>query len=228
MRSWCMLSCGVVWLLLSLVQVASAQQSVVIYRCTDARGVVTLQNDVACPKGTQQEKRVVETSANAAPFPVPLPSPPSTMPAATTVAAPAVPSQSATTANNGQPSFTPVLPLPTPQKPPAERLPPPPLYQCNTAERDSYLSDTADPKPRCVRMDTVGIDGTQQLGAGDACSMVYDQCQRVPDGAACAAWRKRVNEAQSAWTFGRADSIAALKAEYERIARVVAETTCNQ
>ena len=123
---------------------------------------------------------------------------------------------------------SPVLPLPAAQTRPGERLPPPPLYQCNTVENDSYLSDTPDPKPRCVRVETVGIDGSQQLGAGQACTMVYDQCQRIPDGAACPAWRKRVNEAQAAWTFARADSADALKAEYERIARVVAETTCNQ
>lgn len=223
MRSWRMLSCGV--LMLSLSPAVSAQQSVVIYRCTDIRGVVTLQNDVACPKGMQQEKRVVESSASAAPFPVPLPSPPPAAPAISTPVGPIQPSAAGT---GDESSFATVLPLPAPQKPPAERLPPPPLYQCNTVGNDSYLSDTSDPKPRCVRVDTVGIDGTQQLGAGQACSMVYDQCQRVPDGAACAAWRKRVNEAQAAWTFGRADSVDALKAEYERIARVVAETTCNQ
>ena len=52
---------------------------------------------------------------------------------------------------------TPVLPLPDAQRSAAERLPPPPLYQCNTVDNDSYLSDTPDPKPRCVRVDTVGI-----------------------------------------------------------------------
>lgn len=225
MRWRCVLSCSLS--LLSIAYGASAQQSVVIYRCTDARGVVTLQNDVACPKGMQQEKRVVESSASAAPFPVPLPSLPPIAPAAPAVATPAGPNQPGAASTAGtEPSFATVLPLPPPRQ--AERLPPPPLYQCNTVENDSYLSDTPDPKPRCVRLETVGIDGNQQLGAGQACSMVYDQCQRVADGAACAAWRRRVNEAQSAWTFGRADSVDALKAEYERIARVVAETTCNQ
>ena len=124
-------------------------------------------------------------------------------------------------------SFSPVLPLPAAEKAIAERLPPPPLYQCNTPDNDSYLSDTSEPKPRCVPIGTVGIDGSQALGAGQACSMVFDQCQRVGDNAACDAWRRRVNQAQSAWTFGRADSAAELKREYERIARVVAETTCN-
>jgi hypothetical protein len=199
---------------------ASAQQ-VVMYRCTDARGVVTLQNDTPCAKGTKQEKRLVDTGATAAPFPMIAPAP-VVRPSARAPATAAQPV--ATTASVPSP----VLPLPEASRPPAERLPPPPLYQCNTVENDSYLSDTSDPKPRCVRVDTVGIDGSQQLGAGSACSMVYDQCQRVPDNAACPAWRKRVNEAQAAWTYARADMAVQAKADYERIARVVAETTCNQ
>ena len=224
MRMWWLL-----FLVLSTSTDAMAQQAVVLYRCTDARGVVTLQNDTPCPKGQRQEKRVVEAAATAAPFPVPLPSPPAEivqMPAAPSRAQAdqAIPSNAVDTSA----PVSPVLPLPAAQTRAGERLPPPPLYQCNTVENDSYLSDTPDPKPRCVRVETVGIDGSQQLGAGQACTMVYDQCQRIPDGAACPAWRKRVNEAQAAWTFARADSADALKAEYERIARVVAETTCNQ
>ena len=197
-----------------------AAQQVVMYRCTDARGVVTLQNDTPCAKGMQQEKRLVDTGATAAPFPMIAPAP------VVRPAAPAPDAAAPQVAPAAAPG-SPVLPLPAAATPPAERLPPPPLYQCNTVENDSYLSDTPDPKPRCVRVDTVGIDGSQQLGAGAACSMVYDQCQRVPDNAACPAWRKRVNEAQAAWTYARADMAAQAKADYERIARVVAETTCN-
>ena len=202
---------------------ATPAQETVIYRCTDARGVTTLQNGSKCPAGTRQETRTVDTRP-AAPFPMPLPGPPAVAPA------PPAPSPAqADTAGAGAPAaqVPTVLPLPEAETPAGQRLPPPPLYQCNTADNDSYLSDTAEPRSRCVRMDTVGIDGSQQLGAGQACSMVYDQCQRIGDNAACDAWRKRVNEAQAAWTFARADSRDELKAEYERIARVVAETTCN-
>ena len=206
---------------------AMAQQAVILYRCTDALGVVTLQNDTPCPKGQQQEKRIVEAAATAAPFPVPLPPPPAEIVPAP-IPTPAQADQPVPPDAADSPPVAPVLPLPAARAALAERLPPPPLYQCNTADNDSYLSDTPDPKPRCVRVETVGIDGSQQLGAGQACTMVYDQCQRVPDAAACPAWRKRVNEAQAAWTFARADSTDAMKAEYERIARVVAETTCNQ
>lgn len=228
MRSWCLLWWCSLSLLLSLwiVPAANAQKPVILYRCTDARGVVTLQNDMPCPKGSQQEKRTVE-AVSAAPFPTPLPPTPAATPARAEPATTA-PASSADANEAAKPEYPTPLPLPPAQKPPAERLPPPPLYQCNTVENDSYLSDTPDPKPRCVGVNTVGIDGSQQLGAGQACNMVYDQCQRIPDAAACPAWRKRVNEAQAAWTFGRADSIDALKGEYERIARVVAETTCSQ
>ena len=226
MRTWW--APPLVILLLSSSTDAMAQQAVILYRCTDAVGVVTLQNDTPCPKGQRQEKRIVEAAATAAPFPVPLPSPPAqVVQSSVPDSAQTEPPTDASAAQTGA-AIAAVLPLPAARTAPAERLPPPPLYQCNTPDQDSYLSDTPDPKPRCVRVETVGIDGSQQLGAGQACTMVYDQCQRIPDAAACPAWRKRVNEAQAAWTFARADSADALKAEYERIARVVAETTCNQ
>src|SRR3546814_6318329 len=41
----------------------------------------------------------------------------------------------------------------------ADRLPPPPLYQCNTWDNQKYLSEDADPKPRCVQLQTTGLAG---------------------------------------------------------------------
>lgn len=202
-----------------LLPATAAAQAVTMYRCTDALGRVTIQNDEPCPKGSRQEKREVSIDATAAPFPKPLPE-----------IAPIVPTQpqAPEPAAAGADDIPRVLPLPEAETPRADRLPPPPLFRCRTIENDSYLADTGEPRERCLAIDTVGIDGRQQLGAGRACTVVHDQCQRVPDEDACDAWRQRVNQAQSAWTFARADSRAELKAEYERIARVVAETTCNQ
>jgi hypothetical protein len=208
-------------LLLLLAGAAMGQGEVVIYRCTDTFGTVTLQNGTPCPKGSKQERRSVEAVPNFGPPPAaPIVSAPQPQ-------APRAPTPDAKATAAAAPAFAPVLPLPDAEKPLPERLPPPPLYQCNTPDNDSYLSDTSEPKPRCVRVDTVGIDGSQSLGAGRACRMVFDQCQRIADNAACPAWRRRVNEAQAAWTFARADMSADLKRDYERIARVVAETTCN-
>ena len=58
---------------LSAMQTASAQ-GVVIYRCTDANGALTIQNDTPCPKGSKQDRRVMEaTPAGSAPPFVPPP-----------------------------------------------------------------------------------------------------------------------------------------------------------
>ncbi len=202
------------------VRGTAAQDDTVIYRCTDTSGAVTLRNGSPCSKGSKQERRDVEAVPS-------LNTPRTYVPAAAPTLAPATAARAPAATDSAQPAFTPVLPLPDANTSVAERLPPPPLYQCNTADNDSYLSDTAEPRPRCLRVDTVGIDGTQSLAAGQACRMVFDQCQRIADNAACPAWRKRVNEAQAAWTFARSDASAERKADYERIARVVAETTCN-
>ena len=39
---------------------ATDAKDVVIYRCTDAFGALTVQNDVPCPKGTKQQKQVIQ------------------------------------------------------------------------------------------------------------------------------------------------------------------------
>src|SRR5690606_41737615 len=39
---------------------AQAQQQVTIYRCTDAAGALTIQNDEPCPAGQKQEVREVD------------------------------------------------------------------------------------------------------------------------------------------------------------------------
>jgi len=186
---------------------SSGATDVVIYRCTDAFGALTVQNDVPCPKGTRQQKQVIH--------------PPPPMPAYRPVAEPLPP--------------VPVLaPASTPAAEPepapiadSERLPPPALYQCNTYDHDSYLSEDATPEPRCVRMETTDLSGTADNSGGVACEMVTDQCQRIADGGACAAWKQRLREAEAAWKFARADAADANRAEYERVQKIVHDSTCG-
>lgn len=199
------------WLcvLLALAGIAGAQQTVTIYRCTDAHGALTVQNARPCPKGSRQEKRVIEA---APPMPAYQP-----MPQAAIVPDP-VPSA----VDVGPASAT------APDASVGPRLPPPPLFQCNTWDNDSYLSDNGEPEPRCVRLDTVGIGGGGGgLAAGAACQMVTDQCQRIADNAACEAWAKYAREAEAAWKFARPEHAEAKQAEYERLARIVGESTCG-
>lgn len=190
---------------------ASAQGTVVIYRCTDAAGHLTLQNGTPCPKGSKQEKRVLESVPSQPPAPV--------------VHAPALPATRADTGVQGAPaeSTEPAVA----EDAQAARLPPPPLFQCNTWDGDSYLNDSAETEPRCVRLDTTGIDGRSAFGAGEACEVKVDQCQRVPDGAACDAWKRRLRQAEAAWKFARSEQARANQQEYERIERIVRESTCG-
>ena len=193
-----------------------AGKSVVIYRCTDAFGALTVQNDVACPKGSKQQKHVIQ--------------PPPPMPAYHPVAVPkarAAPVSAAEVANTA-----PVATMPTAttasQIADADRLPPPSLYQCNTYDNDSYLSESASPAPRCVRLQTTDLQGGDDSSGGVACQMVTDQCQRIADGAACAAWTKRLHETEAAWKFATSDDADANKASFERVQAIVRDSTCGR
>jgi len=190
-------------------QARTHASSVVIYRCTAASGEVTLQNDAACPKGSRQQKQVIES-----PPPMPAYRPPSTPIA---VPEPVVERAPETAAVTDAPSTI----------ADKDRLPPPALYQCNTYDNDSYLSETATPEPRCVRLNTVDLQGSAN-DAGVACQMVTDQCQRVADEGACKAWKQRLREVQSGATFARSDDVAANKLELERVRTIVRDSTCGK
>lgn len=182
---------------------AHAQTSMKIYRCVDASGAVTLQNDVACPKGSQQSVRNIGV----------LPTMP-TAPAAAKPAAPAVTTPAAVS----------IAPQPAPVSS-AVRSAPQPLFQCRTWDDRDYLGDTAEPASSCVPVTSVGIDGSSALAAGQTCEMRQDTCVAVPVEQLCATWKKRVDEAEFRWKFGggRNDE---RKAEFERLAKVYRDSTC--
>jgi hypothetical protein len=195
------------WMLMAvlagLLGSAPVSAAVVIYRCTDIFGAVTLQNDVPCPKGSKQQKQVIE--------------PPPPMPAYRPAPVPRA----------AQPAPAVIVPATPAPMPAAERLPPPPLFQCNTYDNDSYLSEEGQPQPRCAPLQVTGVGGSSALAAGSACQMVTDQCQRVTDGAVCDAWKRRLREVEAAWKFGRAADTATNEVEYQRVAKIVRESTCG-
>ena len=192
---------------------SAARAEVVIYRCTDASGALTLQNS-PCPKGMKQEQRTMQgvntvpmapgQASTVAPATA---TPPAAAPASTTTATP-------TTASS--PSAD------------ARRLPPPVLFQCTTHDKDTYVTEDGEPASRCVNLRTVGLDGNPQGGAGQACEVVRDSCARVPDGALCEAWKKRRDETEVAFRFARPENAEKNRADYERVARIVAESGCDQ
>lgn len=173
---------------------------VVVYRCVAADGAVTLQNDRRCPKGSREQRRVLETPAAprvAAPAPAPTP-------AATPVAA--VPLDA-----------TPVVEIP--------RAAPPALFACRTWEGTRYFGDAAQPAARCAPLATVGLDGSDTVAA-QACEVVADTCEPVAESARCEAWAERLRVADDAARFGDAGAAPAGEAEARRIRDLLAGSTC--
>jgi hypothetical protein len=188
-------------IVLALSPTAHAQNNITIYRCVDASGAITLQNDVPCPKGSQQTVRRIGVLPT-------LPAPPAAL-----VKAPAAP-----------PAPQPAPPLPVPAAA-APRTAPPALFQCRTWDERYYLGDTAEPPSTCAPVQSVGIDGSTELGAGSTCEMRQDTCVAVPAEQLCASWKKRVDEAEFRWKFGggRDDE---RKAEFDRLSKTYRESTC--
>lgn len=187
---------------------ATAGESVVIYRCADAGGAVTFQNDVPCPKGAAQVRRVMEVAAPvAAPAIVPTPA---VAPRAPPVVVPDV--------DAGSPASIAI----------AERLPPSPLFECRTWDDRRYLSDLASPPERCAPLQTTGVGGIAGMGAGAACEFVTDQCAPIAEDALCDGWRLRLLEAEADLRFGRFESRTAAQAEVARVEQVARESTCGE
>ena len=195
----------------------AAADEVVFYRCTDASGALTMQN-MPCPKGDRQEKKVMQ-GVNAIPMSAPTNAsrPAAAQPAPSITPIPTAPP---TEAIAQQAPTRPVVAV-------ADRLPPPVLFQCTTHDKDSYISEDPEPAPRCVLLRTTGLDGNPQSGAGEACEVVRDQCARVPDGALCDAWKKRLGETAVALRFGRPENQEKNRAEHERVQDIVSHSTCT-
>lgn len=188
-------------------------QATVIYRCTDAKGAVTMQNDVPCAKGMKQETRSIGA----------LPSlPPPARVAPPSVASP--PPLGAFELVVGPQSTQ----LPASSIPEAERKPPPALFECKTWDEDVYLSDIGEPEPECVALTVVGIGGNPNIGAGEACEMRRAECAPVAAEALCQAWVRRVSEAEFRAKFASAEDDDPRKAEFERMAQLLADSDCNR
>ena len=203
------------WLFALLLPASGAiAQKVVIYRCTDASGALTVQNAVPCPKGSKQDKRVIES--------VPTVSAPRAF-----VAPPANAAVPASRAPGAPATATASTVATEPPIADADRLPPPALFECRTYDHGRYLSDDGNPPQRCAPVTTTGIGGGSGPAAGESCQMVSDQCQRIADGALCENWKQRLLEAQSTLRFGRRDHRETAQAEVDRVARIVRESTCG-
>jgi hypothetical protein len=202
-------------LMILLLGAGTAQGQVVIYRCTDPSGAVTIQNNTPCPKGSKQLRRVLE------------PAPAGAMPPA--FVAPTAPAAHPAPRPHAERTDTPAKAAEPSAIADADRLPPPALYECRTYDNGRYLSDDGHPPQRCAPLHVTGLGGTgDQAGATAACQMVDDQCQRIPDGALCENWKQRLREAESQLRFGVVEQREQAQADVERMQRIVRESTCGR
>lgn len=184
----------------------AAPRQIVIYRCTDAAGHVTIQNDVACPKGTKQQRQAIETPP---PVPAYVPAPPDP---ATDTATPATAKKPAPPADGANAA-------------PLVRAPPPPLYACRTWDARDLLTEDATPAERCAPLQVVAADGSARSDAA-ACEKVTDQCEAVPAESLCTAWQRRVDEAEFRWRFAGAKQDDDRRRDYESLRAKLAQSDC--
>lgn len=190
---------------------------VVFYRCTDAQGALTVQN-MPCPKGMQQTKKVMQ--AVQAPTPV-APAAPVSPPASAPAAEPAKLYPAPAEAAEAKAAATPQVAVTAPEPKPL-----PPLFECRPRGGEAYLSETAEPPSRCVAMQVTGLDGNPRTAAGDACEVMRDTCTAVPEAQHCAVWRKRVLDAEGAWRFAASSRAEELKREYQRLKALFDASDC--
>ncbi|MGO4551096.1 DUF4124 domain-containing protein [Lysobacter sp. 2RAF19] len=206
-------SFALVALLLALSSfVAPGARATTIYKCTDAKGTVTMQNDKPCAPGEKQEVRTIGE----------LPTAPAPAPRAETVKPPSEPPAGASFELVRGPATE---ALPESQVPEADRKPPPPLFECKTWESKVYLSEADTPEERCAPMDTVGLNGGG--GAGQACEIKRDVCTALTDKALCSGWQRRIDEAKFRVAYAAPADKAQREADYERQRTAFIDSTCR-
>jgi len=197
--------------LLALVARQGASQETLFYKCTDAKGNVTMQNGTPCAAGLKQEiKRIGEVRT------VPVP-----------------PKRPAAEAPPPAPVYGDFVLVHGPnmkRKPAPEAAtlpPPPPLFQCKTWEGDTYYGETETPEARCVPLQVTGIDGSSVLGAGSACEMKPDACTAIPAEQACEAWLRRLDEAEFKLKYAGRDNEAERQRVFDAIDAQVKASSCS-
>ncbi len=167
-----------------------------VYRCQDAGGRVTLQ-DEPCDAGQQQTARTMTRPQDPAPKPSPAPAP---------VAA---------TEPEAEPPPWVTAPAP---------YPPPPLFQCTDYDGEVRYSEDYDPNTRCVPLSVLGYDVRGSAQGAASCRWVSESCLRLDDDDACDRFKARLQVARSNALHAFSDTAAFRKSEVTRLERIVNES----
>ena len=197
-------------LILLLPATTATAQETVFYKCTDPKGNVSMQNGVPCAPGMKQEVRRIGAVKT---VPVPEKKP------VVEQAAPAPLYGEFIRVGGPAPKRTPA--------PEAAALPAPPaLFQCTTWEGDNYLGESESPPPRCAPLQVVGIDGSAARAMGAACEMKHDTCTAIPAEQLCAAWYRKLDDAEFKLRYAGDDDRGARQAALDAVQAKVSASHC--
>lgn len=190
---------------------AAFAQETVFYKCTDAKGAVSMQNGKPCAPGMKQEvRRIGEVRT------VPVPAKkPAVEPAA---AAPVYGDFVMVSGPN-------MKRKPAPES--AELPAPPPLFQCRTWDGNDYLGEDEKPAPRCVPLQVVGVDGSEALGTTSACEMRDDTCTAIAAEGLCDAWLRRLDDAEFKLRYASGDNRGDRQTAFDDIDKKVKASRCS-
>ena len=174
----------------------AATQDITVYRCQDAAGRATLQ-DEPCPAGQDQTTRQMTRPQDPAPKPR---TPPEE----------SEPSAAEPYADEPLPSALP--------------YPPPPLFQCTDYDGEVRYSEAYDPNTRCVPLSVLGYDVRGSAQGAASCRWVSESCLRLDDATACDQFKARLKVARSNALHAFSDTAAFRKSEALRLERIVNES----
>lgn len=185
------------WLALVASPPARADDTVVVHRCVDAKGRITLQ-DNPCPAGQQDTALTMQRPKDA-------PAPP---PPAATASPPPEPA-------------APPAPAPAPRR--REPAPMPPLYKCTSYDGIERYSESYDPNPRCEPLGLYYPPAYLTPESARMCRWVEDSCVKLSDADACNVWQQRLEKARSDLLHSFSDTQAYRESEVRRIGQIVEE-----
>jgi hypothetical protein len=172
---------------------AARNENLVVYRCVDQKGKVSLQ-DSPCAKTSKQETREMQRPRDAPP----VKKIPVTKPAQ--IASPPPVAQ----------NYIPATP-------------PPDLYQCTNYEGKTRDSEFYDSNPRCEPLWVLGYNENYLPfeERGKRCRWIEDSCVRYEGRALCDRWKAKQKQAQSDLRYAFSDTAAYRKSELARITQIV-------
>jgi len=237
-----------IWLAMALLPGNALADDMVIYRCTSASDVQTIQR-VPCPEGSTQRVQRVADPARAVPvaaMPEAPPPGPQVPPASSPAATPSMPT--ATSAGPRAGEERPVmearmvdssegdtildsamLPRSTdatavdgsvPPKPPL-----PTIFQCIDTQGGSYLHEYEAAPGRCELLNVQGLGGATPVNAA-SCEVVRDRCTEVAEAQRCGSWQQRFRDARGRERFAAPENQPAARGERERLQAVLEASNC--